>query len=115
MEMKLHYNVGEIVNTLINENNKLKLENNELKKDNIDLSEDLEDMKNCYIRNIQELKATYKSLEEEYNEQAREISQLKSQLRSRKTIADELDDYEKWLDSDEADLLTRAYAEMGYM
>lgn len=110
MEVMMDYSVGAIVDRLSKENNRLKIENTELKRELLDTEEDLEDMKNCYIRNIQELKSMYESLEEEYDERAKEISKLRSQLREQ----DKYNDFEKPNEST-YELMLKAYSEIGLM
>lgn len=83
----LNLNLGE-ANLLTMENMRLKKENQKLIQENMELAEDLEDMKNVYLNYLGELNMLYQSLEEELDERAKEISQLKSTIRDREEYND---------------------------
>lgn len=77
LEITRETNLGEMVNSLIDENIKLKIENNLLKQDNKWLEEELDGMVKTYMEDIAELKQINGLLENECDELLEELNGLR--------------------------------------
>lgn len=110
------FNLGDYIQNLMDENIKLKHENKEL-------NEDIEDLLKTYVQDIQNFKSDIYVLEKELDDCEEEMYKLISIIEEQNKKLDnyhesstehQLTEYERWLESENAEELIKAYNEQGF-